>query len=93
MNSKKFAKNLIDFIYNSPTAFHAVSTSKELLDANGFIELESCKMWDIKVGGKYYITKKIKRMCKNEKINRMYDCNMYIIIKYNSECTNKTILG
>ena len=25
---------LIDFIYNSPTAFHAVSTSKELLDAN-----------------------------------------------------------
>ena len=57
MNSKKFAKNLIDFIYNSPTAFHAVSTSKELLDANGFIELESCKMWDIKVGGKYYITK------------------------------------
>ena len=31
MNSKKFAKNLIDFIYNSPTAFHAVSTSKELL--------------------------------------------------------------
>ena len=38
MNSKKFAKNLIDFIYNSPTAFHAVSTSKELLDANGFIE-------------------------------------------------------
>lgn len=57
MNSKKFARNLIDFIYNSPTAFHAVSTSKELLDANGFIELDSCKMWDIKVGGKYYITK------------------------------------
>ena len=54
MNSKKFAKNLIDFIYNSPTAFHAVSTSKELLDANGFIELESCKMWDIKVDGKYH---------------------------------------
>ena len=57
MNSKKFAKNLIDFIYNSPTAFHAVSTSKELLDANGFRELDLCKVWDIKVGGKYYITK------------------------------------
>ena len=56
MNSKKFAKNLIDFIYNSPTAFHAVSTSKELLDANGFRELDLCKVWDIKVGGKYYIT-------------------------------------
>lgn len=57
MNSKKFARNLIDFIYNSPTAFHAVSTSKKLLDANGFMELDSCKVWDIKVGGKYYITK------------------------------------
>ena len=52
MNSKKFAKNLIDFIYSSPTAFHAVSTSKELLDSKGFIELDSCKLWDIKVGGK-----------------------------------------
>ena len=41
MKSKKFAQNLIDYIYNSPTAFHAVSTSKELLDTNGFTELDS----------------------------------------------------
>ena len=57
MNSKNFAKNLIDFIYNSPTAFHAVSTSRELLNLNGFKELDLCKSWDIKVGQKYYITK------------------------------------
>ena len=57
MNSKKFAKNLIDFIYNSPTAFHAVSTSKELLDTNGFTELDSRKGWNLQVGGKYYVTK------------------------------------
>ena len=43
MKSKKFAQNLIDYIYNSPTAFHAVKTSKELLDTNGFTELDSRK--------------------------------------------------
>ena len=57
MNSKIFAQNLIDYIYNSPTAFHAVSTSKELLDSNGFIELNSRKAWNLEVGGKYYVTK------------------------------------
>lgn len=57
MDSKNFAKDLIDFIYNSPTAFHAVSTSKELLESNGFIELDSCNLWDLKIGGKYYVTK------------------------------------
>ena len=50
-------KDLIDFIYNSPTAFHAVSTSKELLDTNGFTELDSRKVWNLQVGGKYYVTK------------------------------------
>ena len=58
MNSKKFAKNLRDFIYSSPTAFHAVSTSKELLDSKGFIELDSCKLWDIKSGRKVLYNEK-----------------------------------
>ena len=57
MNSKEFAKNLINFIYESPTAFHAVETSEELLKVNGFKRLEATEKWDIKKGGKYYTTK------------------------------------
>ncbi|MGL4796563.1 MAG: M18 family aminopeptidase [Paraclostridium sp.] len=57
MNSKEFAKNLIDFIYESPTAFHAVETSEELLKLKGFKKLEATEKWEIKKGGKYYTTK------------------------------------
>lgn len=57
MNKKEFAKDLIDFIYNSPTSFNAVSTSKEILNKNGFEELILNEKWKLKVGGKYYITK------------------------------------
>ena len=57
MNSKQFAKNLIDFIYESPTAFHAIETSEELLKVNGFKKLEATEKWNIEKGGKYYTTK------------------------------------
>lgn len=54
---KQFAENLINYIYNSPTAFNAVETSKELLLENGFNELKMNEKWQLKVGGKYFITK------------------------------------
>lgn len=57
MEKNKFAKNLIDFIYESPTSFQAVETSKNLLLQNGFKELQLNEKWKIDVNGKYYITK------------------------------------
>lgn len=54
---RKFAENLLDYIYESPTAFNAVKTSKELLVKNGFVELKMNEKWQIKVGGKYFVTK------------------------------------
>lgn len=54
---KQFAENLIDYIYDSPTAFNAVETSKDLLLENGFNELKMNEKWKLKVGGKYFITK------------------------------------
>lgn len=54
---KQFAENLIDYIYDSPTAFNAVETSKDLLLKNGFNELKMNEKWKLKVGRKYFITK------------------------------------
>ncbi|MGL5313269.1 MAG: M18 family aminopeptidase [Peptostreptococcaceae bacterium] len=59
MKKIEFAKNLIDFIYDSPTAFHAVNTSKSLLDENGFEELSLSEKWNLKEDGKYYVTKNL----------------------------------
>ena len=54
---KQFAENLIDYIYDSPTAFNAVKTSKDLLIKNGFNELKMNEKWQLKVGEKYFVTK------------------------------------
>ncbi|WP_042277202.1 M18 family aminopeptidase [[Clostridium] dakarense] len=59
MNEKNFAKDLIEFIYSSPTSFHAVKTSKELLNVNGFEELKLNEKWNLEVGKKYYVTKNL----------------------------------
>ena len=46
-----------EFLYKSLTAYHAVRNSVSLLEKDGFIRLEENEKWDIKEGGKYYITK------------------------------------
>ncbi|MCY6960140.1 M18 family aminopeptidase [Clostridium brassicae] len=53
----KIAQELIDFIYESPTAFHAVENVKEELLGNGFKELKEEDKWHIKNKGKYFVTK------------------------------------
>ncbi|WP_029452443.1 M18 family aminopeptidase [Clostridium algidicarnis] len=52
----KLANELIDFIYESPTAFHAVSTIKSMLKQEGFTEVLDSEKWDLKKGGKYFTT-------------------------------------
>jgi len=54
---KEFAKELIDFIYDSPTAFHAVDSAKAILAKQGFSELKEEESWKLEKGGKYYVTK------------------------------------
>ncbi len=52
-----FARELIDFIYDSPTAFHAVDNVKKTLLDCGFIELNEKDRWKLEKGGKYFVTK------------------------------------
>lgn len=51
------ANELIDFIYDSPTAFHAVESVKKILDANSFKEIKEDERWSLETGGKYYTIK------------------------------------
>ena len=54
---KKFAGDMLDFIYESPTPYNAVSNTINILKQNGFKELKSENRWEIEKGGKYYVTK------------------------------------
>lgn len=57
MNDIQLANELIDFIYESPTAFHAVESVKKVLQVSGFVEVKEEDRWNLKKEGKYYITK------------------------------------
>lgn len=54
---KKFVENMLDFIYESPTQFNAVTVSAEMLEKNGFEKLNPKENWKLEVGKKYYTTK------------------------------------
>ena len=56
-NELEFAQELIDFIYESPTAFHAVNSVKDILSNCGFKELKEDTKWKLQKGGKYFVTK------------------------------------
>lgn len=54
---KVTARSLMEFLDKSPVNFLAVRTVKETLDVHGFTELDPREKWQLKPGGKYYLTK------------------------------------
>ena len=56
-DARKFAEQLIDFCYASPTAFHAVAATRALLEKNKFQQLEEGEDWKIKAGGRYFVVR------------------------------------
>lgn len=50
-------QELIDFIYESPTAFHAVESVKKILLSYGFMEVREEDSWNLKKSGKYFFVK------------------------------------
>lgn len=54
---QQFAQDLLKFIEESPSSFHAVESVKQLLIPNGFQELQPSEKWSLIPGGKYYLTR------------------------------------
>ena len=54
---KKLALELVDFLYDSPSACHGVKATQKILDQNGFIEIKETDKWDLQAKGKYYVIK------------------------------------
>lgn len=53
----KEAKELLRFIQESPSCFHAIKNLSDELDAKGFDLLQENELWNIKKGGKYYVVR------------------------------------
>ncbi|KAF2197744.1 peptidase M18, aminopeptidase I [Delitschia confertaspora ATCC 74209] len=57
--SLKMAEDFLSFVNASPTPFHAVKSSKELLEKAGFKQIRERDSWSSSLhpGGKYYLTR------------------------------------
>ncbi|WP_303328807.1 M18 family aminopeptidase [Duncaniella muris] len=54
---KVTARNLMEFLNESPVNFLAVKTVRRHLDAAGFTMLDPAARWQLQPGGKYYLVK------------------------------------
>lgn len=54
---QKFSEGLLQYLNDSPTAFHAVENAAEILRENGFQELKETTEWFLDKGGRYYVVK------------------------------------
>lgn len=54
---KNLANELLEFINESPTAYHAVNTVKKMLYENGFKELKESEAWNLNKSDKCYVIK------------------------------------
>ena len=50
-------KELLTFLNDSYTAYHATENARALLLKNGFAELSEGEAWKLKTGGKYFVTR------------------------------------
>ncbi len=51
------SEQLIEFLENAPTCFHAVSLMSGMLDGSGFAALAENEKWSLQNGGRYYVTR------------------------------------
>lgn len=55
MNQTAFNQQLLTFLRNSPTPFHAVNEMKNILEANNFQQLDEQQHWQLQPGGRYFV--------------------------------------
>ncbi len=49
--------SLLDFLQNSPTAYHACENVENVLLSRGFVKLYETEDWEITTGGKYFVSR------------------------------------
>ena len=57
MEVKSFAREVIEFIDESPSAYHVVKNCSDILEENDFERVMPREKWELKKGGKYFLKK------------------------------------
>lgn len=56
-SNQKFAEGLLQYVNDSPTAYHAAENAAALLRENGFQELKETEHWSLQKNGRYFVVK------------------------------------
>ena len=83
-NSLNLTNNIIDFLDQSPTAFHAVDNIACKLENAGFEKLNESDEWNIKSGGKYYVERNMSSIIAFQ-IPKHIKINGYMMISSHSD--------
>ena len=54
---RAYDKELLDFIQNSPSVYHMIAGQKQRLLAAGYTQLLESEAWELRPGGKYFLTR------------------------------------
>lgn len=54
---QQFAENMLQYVNDSPTAYHAVENAEEMLKRHDFQELKETEAWSLHKGGRYFVVK------------------------------------
>lgn len=54
---QKFTENMLQYLNESPTAYHAVENAAGMLKAHAFQELKETEKWSLQAGGRYFVVK------------------------------------
>ena len=57
MKQKHYISELKEYLFSSPTPFHAISSAIHLLERNGFVRLHEEEIWQPLPSGKYVVTR------------------------------------
>lgn len=57
MNKRNLTEELLEFIEQSPSAFHVIENMKAELRDEGYRELKETVSWSLEPGGKYYVVR------------------------------------
>ena len=57
MTESRHAQNLLDFIDNSPSPWHAVASIETAIQAFQFVRLDEAAPWQLQAGGRYYVVR------------------------------------
>lgn len=57
MQQSDFNNELLDFLADSPTPFHATKELSSRLEKEGFSKLDEADVWKLQKGSKYYLTR------------------------------------